>query len=120
MRFDALLNEAQGSGMLPTSVAGGDCGEGNWPAIAGFCGPGSVMLAGLFLALIAPCGGRSGLPKDWACACTAAAASEPPAVTARRLRRDMGSMTISLALPVLRCTRTDSSARIATDCDSQI
>src|SRR6266851_6068711 len=87
MRLDALLNDAQGNGMLPTSVAGGDCGEGNWPAMAGFCGPGSLMLAGLFLALIAPCGGRSGLPKDWACAaCTAAATSEPPAVTARRLR----------------------------------
>src|SRR6266849_9444463 len=96
MRLDALLNEAQGSGMLPTSVAGGDCGEGNWPARAGFCGPGSVMLAGLPLALMAPCGGRSGLPKDWACAaCTAAATSEPPAVTARRLRRDTGSMTAS-------------------------
>src|SRR5258708_28897202 len=105
MRFDALLNVAQGSGMLPTSVAGGDCGEGNWPAIAGFCGPGSVMLAGLSLALTAPCGGRSGLPKDWACACTAAAASGPPAGTARRLRRDMGFITISPALP---------------SCDSQI
>src|SRR5712672_3999321 len=54
MRFDALLNEAQGSGMLPTSVAGVDCGEGNWLASAGFCGPGSVMLAGLSFALIAP------------------------------------------------------------------
>src|SRR6266851_7011798 len=111
MRLDALLNEAQGSGMLPTSVAGGDCGEGNWPAIAGFCGPGSVMLAGLFLALMAPCGGWSGLPNDWACACTAAATSELPAVTARRLRRDMESMTISPALPALRCGRANPHTR---------
>src|SRR5258708_9766924 len=95
MRFDALLNVAQGSGMLPTSVAGGDCGEGNWPAIAGFCGPGSVMLAGLSLALTAPCGGRSGLPKDWACAFAAAATSEPAAVAASRVRRDTISMTVS-------------------------
>src|SRR6267378_3782981 len=95
MRFAALLNEAQGSGMLPTSVAGGDCGEGNWLARAGFCGPGSLTLAGLPLALIAPCGGRSGLPKDWACAAFAAAAtSEPPAVTPSRLRRDTMSMTV--------------------------
>src|SRR5882762_2021222 len=92
MRFAALLNEAQGSGMLPTSVAGGDCGEGNWLASAGLCGPGSVMLRGLLLVLIAPCGGRSGLPKDWACAFAAAATIEPAAVTASRLRRDTISM----------------------------
>jgi hypothetical protein len=43
-------------GMLPMSVEGGDFAEGNWLAMAGLCGPGSVMLAG-FSALIAPCGG---------------------------------------------------------------
>ena len=62
MRRGALLNDAQLSGMLPTSVAGGENAEGNWSLMAGFCGPGSVMLLG-FLALIAPCGGSFGLPK---------------------------------------------------------
>src|SRR3979411_2949032 len=62
MRRGALLNDAQLSGMLPTSVAGGENAPGNWSLIAGFCGPGSVMLLG-FLALIAPCGGSFGLPK---------------------------------------------------------
>src|SRR3981081_1325573 len=62
MRRGALLNDAQLSGMLPTSVAGGENAPGNWSLIAGFCGPGSLMLLG-FLALIAPCGGSFGLPK---------------------------------------------------------
>src|ERR1700688_89165 len=62
MRRGALLNDAQLSGMLPTSVAGGENAPGNWSLIAGFCGPGSLTLLG-FLALIAPCGGSFGLPK---------------------------------------------------------
>src|ERR1700676_998487 len=62
MRRGALLNDAQLSGMLPTSVAGGENAAGNWSLIAGFCGPGSMTLLG-FLALIAPCGGSFGLPK---------------------------------------------------------
>src|SRR6478736_1930700 len=62
MRRGALLNDAQLSGMLPTSVGGGENAPGNWSRIAGFCGPGSLMLLG-FLALIAPCGGSFGLPK---------------------------------------------------------
>src|SRR5438270_10075348 len=62
MRRGALLNEAQLSGMLPTSVAGGENAPGNWSLMAGFCGPGSLMLLG-FLALMAPCGGSFGLPK---------------------------------------------------------
>src|SRR5258708_29621346 len=62
MRRGALLNDAQLSGMLPTSVGGGENAPGNWSLMAGFCGPGSVMLLG-FLALIAPCGGSFGLPK---------------------------------------------------------
>src|SRR3977135_4098130 len=62
MRRGALLNDAQLSGMLPTSVAGGENAPGNWSLMAGFCGPGSLMLLG-FLALIAPCGGSLGLPK---------------------------------------------------------
>src|ERR1700751_5650351 len=62
MRRGALLNDAQLSGMLPTSVAGGENAAGNWSLIAGFCGPGSLTLLG-FLALIAPCGGSFGFPK---------------------------------------------------------
>src|SRR6202163_2513543 len=62
MRRGALLNDAQLKGMLPTSVAGGENAPGNWSLIAGFCGPGSLMLLG-FLALMAPCGGSFGLPK---------------------------------------------------------
>src|SRR5260370_38265615 len=62
MRSGALLNDAQLSGMLPTSVGGGENADGNWSLMAGFCGPGSVALLG-FLALIAPCGGSFGLPK---------------------------------------------------------
>src|SRR5437660_3155658 len=62
MRRGALLKDAQLSGMLPTSVAGGENAPGNWSLIAGFCGPGSLVLLG-FLALIAPCGGSFGLPK---------------------------------------------------------
>src|SRR6266478_5856443 len=62
MRRGALLNDAQLNGMLPTSVAGGENAPGNWSLIAGFCGPGSLILRG-FLALMAPCGGSFGLPK---------------------------------------------------------
>ena len=62
MRRGALLNDAQLNGMLPTSVGGGENAPGNWSLMAGFCGPGSLMLLG-FLALIAPCGGSFGLPK---------------------------------------------------------
>jgi chromate transport protein ChrA len=62
MRRGALLNDAQLSGMLPTSVGGGENAPGNWSLIAGFCGPGSLMLLG-FLALMAPWGGSFGLPK---------------------------------------------------------
>ena len=62
MRRGALLKDAQLSGMSPTSVAGGENAAGNWSLMAGFCGPGSVMLLG-FLALMAPCGGSFGLPK---------------------------------------------------------
>src|ERR1700751_1857844 len=63
MRRGALLNEAQVRGMLPTSVAGGEIADGKLSLIAVFCGPGSVALPG-FLALIEPCGGSSGLPKE--------------------------------------------------------
>src|ERR1700722_3320468 len=62
-RFGALLNEAQSIGIPPTSVAGGNCAEGNCLLSASFCGPGSARFPGA-LALIAPCGGWSGLPKE--------------------------------------------------------
>src|SRR3984893_16099987 len=66
----ASTKEAQSIGMAPTSVAGGNCAEGNWLPIASLCGPGSLRFPGA-LALIAPCGGRSGLPKEAACAALA-------------------------------------------------
>src|SRR5262249_11255064 len=97
MRRGALLKDDHASGMPPTSVAGGDTADGNWLESAGFCGPGSVMLCGL--ALIAPCGGRLGLPKVCAAACAAAPATEPAAVAASRPRREMGVITISPGLP---------------------
>src|ERR1700752_5266378 len=96
MRRGALLNDAQLSGMLPTSVAGGENAEGNWSLIAGFCGPGSVTLLG-FLALIAPWGGSSGLPNVIslfvgaapAVVIVAAVAKPPAAVAARTFRLDI-------------------------------
>src|SRR5215216_3008654 len=60
IRRGAVLNEAQNIGMSPTSVGGGEKALGNCDVKAGFCGPGSLALSGL--ALIAPCGGSSGLP----------------------------------------------------------
>src|SRR5258705_1604657 len=62
MRRGALLKEAQFICRPPTSVGGGENADGNWSRMAGFCGPGSVMLLG-FLALMAPCGGSFALPK---------------------------------------------------------
>src|SRR3979490_2009643 len=62
-------------------------------ASAGFCGLGSATLCGL-VALMAPYGGRSGLPKLCACA-FAAAAREPAAVASKRPRRDMGFIGVS-------------------------
>src|SRR3981189_1496918 len=79
MRLGALLNDAQYCGRSPTSVGGGDCAEGNWLPNTRSCGPGSVTLAG-FLALIAPCGGSSGLPKEAAAAAVADIATPAAAV----------------------------------------
>src|SRR3954466_739713 len=94
MRRGALLNDAQLSGMLPTSVAGGENAPGNWSLIAGFCGPGSLMLLG-FLALMAPCGGSFGLPKLISLFAGAAASAvvivaaviSPPAAVAANMSR---------------------------------
>src|ERR1700692_1442814 len=83
-RFGALLTEAQSIGMPPTSVAGGDCAEGNWLPIASLCGPGSLRFPGP-LALIAPCGGWSGLPKEAARAALAVITA-PAADTANTSR----------------------------------
>src|ERR1700730_18480825 len=62
MRLGAMLKEFQNIGISPPSVAGGLRKDGKLLASAGFCGPGSVTLWAL--ALIAPCGGKSGLPND--------------------------------------------------------
>src|SRR5713226_6413795 len=93
MRRGALLNDAQLSGMLPTSVAGGENAPGNWSLMAGFCGPGSVMLLA-FLALVAPCGGSFGLPKEIAAFSGAAlavvivvAVTTPPTAAAATISR---------------------------------
>src|SRR6202051_2051792 len=94
MRRGALLNDAQLSGMLPTSVGGGENAPGNWSLMAGFCGPGSVMLLG-FLALIAPCGGSFGLPNAISlltgvaasAVVIVAAVTNPPAAVAANMSR---------------------------------
>jgi hypothetical protein len=84
MRLAALLNEAHVIGIPPTSVAGGDWAAGNWLAITGFCGPGSIRFPGP-LALIAPCAGSSGLPKEAALAVDTAATPSPDAASRFRL-----------------------------------
>ena len=115
MRRGALLNDAQLSGMLPTSVAGGENADGNWSLMAGFCGPGSVMLLG-FLALIAPCGGSFGLPKEIGCftgvalsalalcapTVSAATPPAPSAAPSRSRRLEIVSRALSL---VIACQR---------------
>src|ERR1700738_3984630 len=95
IRFGALLNDAQNCGMSFVSVAGGDDAAGNWSAIAGLCGPGSVRLAGFF-ALTAPCGGASGLPNEAARAPTEStdAAARPPAPAPSRLRLVTSTTTL--------------------------
>src|ERR1700730_2600623 len=85
MRLGALLNDDQNCGRSPTSVGGGDCAEGNWVANTRSWGPGSVRLS-RFLALIAPCGGSSGLPKELARAVVTAVAIAPAAVAVNMLR----------------------------------
>src|ERR1700674_5092111 len=94
MRRGALLKVAQNIGSSPTSVAGGKKAPGNWVERAGLLGPGSVMFAGFFKLLIAPCDGTWGLPRDWARAGPAAAA-RPAAVATRILRRDSSSISSS-------------------------
>src|SRR5450631_1796583 len=93
MRRGALLNDAQNIGMSPILVAGGENAVGNCDAMAGFCGPMSVTLAGLPVVLMAPWGGSSGLPNVAAFAATAAVATVPAAAAAAStLRRDTGSI----------------------------
>src|ERR1700722_6142521 len=87
MRLGARLNDAQNSGMLPTSVEGGLRNDGIVLASAGSWGPGIESASG-FVTLTAPCGGKSGLPNDAARA--TAAAADAPAIPelARTARRD--------------------------------
>src|SRR5260370_39744249 len=63
MRRGALLKDDQNIGISPMSVGGGEKALGNCDANVGFCGPGSVALAGLPVVLIAPCGGWAGVPQ---------------------------------------------------------
>ena len=93
MRRGALLNVAQLSGTLPTSVGGGENADGNWSLMAGFCGPGSAMLLG-FVALTAPCSGSSGLPKEIAAFSGAAVAA-------------VGAVTTPAAAVVTNTSRLD-------------
>src|SRR6201987_2361304 len=96
IRFAALLNDAQNCCRSFVEVAGGDTAAGNWSAIAGYCGPGSVKLAG-FCALTAPCGGRSGLPNPCARAVERTdAAASPPAPAPSRPRLVTLTMTTSI------------------------
>ncbi len=86
IRLGALLNDVQNCGRSPTSVGGGLCAAGNWRARSRFCGPGSAILAG-FVALTAPCGGSSGLPKEPGRAATLAAEAIAPAAAALNMTR---------------------------------
>src|ERR1700757_780020 len=88
MRLCTLLKDAQNCGRSPTSVAGGLPAFGNCDTSAGFFGPGSLRLPGA--ALIAPCGGSSGFPKDAAFAADAAVRAAPAAPAASSLRRESG------------------------------
>src|SRR5207245_2259208 len=106
IRFGALLNDAQNCGMTFVSVAGGDDAAGNWSAIAGLCGPGSVRLAGFF-ALTAPCGGSSGVPNEAAPAPAERtdAAASPPAPAPSRPRLVTSTMTFSTETVIVNGTR---------------
>jgi hypothetical protein len=97
MRFDALLKEAHVVGMPPTSVAGADCADGNWPPMTGFCGPGSVRFPGP-LALIAPCAGSSGLPNVAPFAADTVAATPSPETASRFRLEIMVCPLIAVAL----------------------
>src|ERR1700752_1211239 len=116
IRFAALLNEAQNCGMSFVEVAGGETAAGNWSAIAGLCGPGSARLAG-FVALTAPCGGVSGLPKPCARALegtdVAARLPTPAAAPPSSLRRATSTMATSIeALLSLGASASDRSSRL--------
>jgi hypothetical protein len=71
--------------------------------MAGFCGPGSVVLLG-FVALIAPCGGSFGLPKEISdftgaelAVVMAAAVTTPPTAVAANMSR----LDIMVSTPVV-------------------
>src|SRR6266404_420725 len=116
MRLGALLNDAQFIGRLPTSVAGGATDAGNWLAMPGFCGPGSARLRG-FCALMAPCAGRSGLPKVWALTLEAAPASKPPAAdAASSARRDRDTISFSPAAAMTIDIGSSPAGRLFRSC----
>src|ERR1700752_4940743 len=119
MRRGALLNDAQLSGMLPTSVGGGENAPGNWSLIAGFCGPGSLTLLG-FLALMAPWGGSFGLPKLMslftgvaasAVVIVAAVTNPPAAVAANMSRRENIACRSSRRMKLERLRYCDKFSR---------
>src|SRR6266853_642873 len=116
IRFGALLNDAQNCGMSFVSVAGGDDAAGNWSAIAGLCGPGSVRLAGFF-ALTAPCGGSSGLPNEAARAPTERtdAAASPPAPAPSRPRLVTSTTTSSTETVIVKGTRAVRYSTVASE-----
>src|ERR1700761_4749942 len=88
-----------------TSVAGGSWNDGDWPASAGFGGPGSSRPEGL-LPLIRPSGGRSGLPKVAAPAMPATPRAAAEAVAPNRIfRRD------KLLMWYLKCVFEASRSR---------
>src|SRR5258708_534469 len=110
MRRGALLNDAQLSGVLPTSVGGRENADGNWSLMAGFRGPGSLTPLG-FLALIAACGGSFGLPK--LISLFTGAALAVVAVAARHSARRLWSSVIPRA-PALRHRRRPASSFLRT------
>jgi hypothetical protein len=102
--------------MSLTSVAGGDDAAGNWSAIAGLCGPGSVRLAGFF-ALTAPCGGRSGLPNEAARAPAERtdAAAIPPAPAPSRPRLVTSTTPISEKSVIVKGMRAAGQSTVASE-----
>jgi hypothetical protein len=86
MRRFACASGNQKFSTSPWSVDGGMSLLGNWASSTLFCGPGTLLLRGLFLIAAEPCGGLSELP-TWA-ARAALAVKIPLAVTAAKARRD--------------------------------
>jgi len=116
VRRGARLNDAQNSGMLPTSVGGGSRNDGMLLASPASCGPGMVRPPGS-VTLTDPSGGWSGLPNEAAWASVAAIAAPPAAVVAMTLRRDSSFITsfppVLLRLFHLGSHQRETSAALA-------